>query len=138
MIRTSTQLEIPFHDVDSMGIVWHGHYFKYFEIARCRLLDQFEFGYRAMADSDYSWPVVDSRIKFIRPVTFEQLITVQAELKEWDLRLKIDYLITDSLNGERLTRGHTIQAAVDRKSGKLCLPLPDIIGKHINRHLEIQ
>lgn len=27
-------LTIPFHDVDVMGVVWHGNYFRYFEIAR--------------------------------------------------------------------------------------------------------
>ena len=32
------QLEVPFHDVDRLGVVWHGHYFKYFELARTRLL----------------------------------------------------------------------------------------------------
>jgi len=24
-------IEIPFHDVDTMNVVWHGHYLKYFE-----------------------------------------------------------------------------------------------------------
>jgi len=23
-------LRVPFHDVDSARVVWHGHYFKYF------------------------------------------------------------------------------------------------------------
>ena len=27
-------IEVPFHDVDTMNVVWHGHYLKYFEIPR--------------------------------------------------------------------------------------------------------
>ena len=33
IIESSTIVEVPFFDVDSMRIVWHGHYLKYFEIA---------------------------------------------------------------------------------------------------------
>ena len=29
------ELTIPFHDVDMMGVAWHGNYFRYFEVARC-------------------------------------------------------------------------------------------------------
>jgi acyl-CoA thioester hydrolase len=49
--------EIPFHDVDMM--VWHGHYAKYFEIAR-RLLEQIDYNYPQTRDSGYAWPVIDS------------------------------------------------------------------------------
>jgi len=28
------RLEVPFHDVDALRIVWHGHYLKYLELAR--------------------------------------------------------------------------------------------------------
>ena len=41
-LQHSVEIEIPFHDVDMMEVAWHGHYVKYFEIARCALLDQFE------------------------------------------------------------------------------------------------
>ena len=36
----STEIEISpaFHDLDPMNIVWHGHYIKYLELARCALL----------------------------------------------------------------------------------------------------
>ena len=34
------ELTIPFHDVDMMGVAWHGNYFRYFEVAREALLNQ--------------------------------------------------------------------------------------------------
>ena len=36
--ETSVELEVPLHDVDVLGIVWHGHYYKYLEAARTALL----------------------------------------------------------------------------------------------------
>ncbi|KHI23155.1 4-hydroxybenzoyl-CoA thioesterase, partial [Escherichia coli] len=45
------ELTIPFHDVDMMGVAWHGNYFRYFEVAREALLNQFNYGYRQMKES---------------------------------------------------------------------------------------
>ena len=52
-------IEIPFHDVDAAEIAWHGHYAKYFEIARCKLLDKFDYNYPQMKASGYFWPIID-------------------------------------------------------------------------------
>ncbi len=49
------ELTIPFHDVDMMGVAWHGNYFRYFEVAREALLNQFNYGYRQMKESGYLW-----------------------------------------------------------------------------------
>ncbi len=33
-LKTCVEVRVPFHDVDPAGIAWHGHYFKYLELAR--------------------------------------------------------------------------------------------------------
>ena len=38
--QVEVELEVPFHDVDMLQLVWHGHYYKYFELARTQLLRQ--------------------------------------------------------------------------------------------------
>jgi len=43
-------LEIPFYDVDAYRIVWHGNYPKYFEVARCQLLEEIGFPYEKMEE----------------------------------------------------------------------------------------
>ncbi|MGR9086645.1 MAG: acyl-CoA thioesterase [Gammaproteobacteria bacterium] len=120
-------LQIPFHDVDMMAVVWHGHYAKYFEIARCALLDRIDYNYRAMRDSGYAWPVIDLRLRYVKPAVFGQNIIVKAEIAEWENRLKMNYLITDSLTGARLVKGHTIQVAVDMQKGEMCLESPAVL-----------
>ena len=37
------ELSPAFHDCDPMHVVWHGNYFKYFEIARCALLQRYDY-----------------------------------------------------------------------------------------------
>ena len=29
--RAEVEIEVPFHDIDVMGIAWHGHYAKYLD-----------------------------------------------------------------------------------------------------------
>ena len=51
LLRTEMEMVIPFHDVDSMGITWHGNYLRYFEVVRCLLLDKLGYNYRTMPES---------------------------------------------------------------------------------------
>lgn len=124
---TEVELTVPFHDVDMMGVVWHGNYFRYFEIAREALLNQFDYGYRQMQESGYVWPVVDTRVKYRDVLTFEQRIRVRATIEEYENRLRIGYQIVDAASGRRTTSGYTIQVAVDAKTKALCYVSPDVL-----------
>ncbi|WP_034946393.1 acyl-CoA thioesterase [Erwinia oleae] len=125
------ELSIPFHDVDAMGVVWHGNYFRYFEIAREALLASFNYGYREMKASGYLWPVVDTRVKYRAPLTFEQAIRVRATLEEYENRLRIGYQIFDAASGQRTTSGYTIQVAVEENSQALSFVSPPILFERL-------
>lgn len=131
LLTIDIEMQIPFHDVDSMGITWHGNYLRYFEIARCKLLDELGYNYRQMQASNYAWPIIDLQIKYVKASTFEQKITVRAELVEWENRLKINYQIRDVETGARITKGYTIQAAVDMCTQELCFVNPEVFRDKI-------
>ncbi len=129
--QASVDIEIPFHDIDLMEIVWHGHYVKYFEIARCALLETIDYNYPQMRDSGYAWPVIDLRIRYVKPAVFGQIVAVNAAIVEWENRLKIDYLITDKATGARLVKGHSIQVAVEMPAMAMCFESPRILFKKL-------
>ena len=106
-------VEVPFFDVDMMQVVWHGHYVKYLEQARCALLAELGYDYPAMLASGYAWPVIDLQLRYVQPAVFGQRLRVRAELAEWESRLKIHYLITDATTGDRITRASSVQVAVE-------------------------
>jgi acyl-CoA thioester hydrolase len=120
-------IQIPFHDVDAMGIAWHGHYLKYFEIARCALLDSIDYNYRQMGESGYAWPIVGVRVRYPAPARFGQRVRVHAAIKEYEHRLRIAYLITDADSGRRMTRGSTVQVAVDLATNEVCFASPRVL-----------
>src|SRR4051794_22169571 len=85
-----TEMQVQFFDLDPMQIVWHGHYVKYLEVARCALLESVGYGYLQMKESGYAWPVIDMNLRYVGSATFGQRLTLRAEIVEWENRLKID------------------------------------------------
>ena len=81
------EIQVQFFDLDPMQVVWHGHYVKYLEVARCALLDTIGYNYAQMKDSGYAWPVIDMRLRYIDSATFGQRLKLRAEIVEWENRL---------------------------------------------------
>ena len=111
-LRHSVIIEVPFFDVDSMDIVWHGHYVKYLEVARCAFLSAIGYDYNVMKANGYGWPIVQLNLKYVRPAVFGQKIRVEVVLKEYESCLKFDYVINDIISGKKLTKASSMQVAV--------------------------
>lgn len=131
-------IRVPFYDVDSIHVVWHGHYVKYLEEARCALLDSLGYGYDAMRASGYVWPVIDLQLRYAQAARFGQRLAVRAELIEWENRLKIHYLIREAASGQRLTRASTAQVAVCARTREMQLTSPAALLDAVRRALDAQ
>ena len=135
MITAEVIVKVQFYDLDPMQVVWHGNYVRYLEQARCALLDKIGFNYEEMSRTRYAWPVVDLRLKYVRPIRFAQEIRIVATLLEYENRLKLSYVITDAASGEVLTKAHTIQVAVDMTTNELMFESPAVLIEHVRRCL---
>lgn len=131
IITTETDILVPFHDVDAMHVVWHGHYYKYFEIARTQLLQTIDYDVIKMKESGFSWPVIETSCKYIRPILYDQTIRVFANLQEYENRLKVSYRIVDSTTNEKLAKGYTIQVGIDMIKNEMCFVSPKILWEKI-------
>jgi len=136
VLQAEVEFQIPFFDVDSMDVVWHGHYVKYLEIARCALLGKINYGYIQMRESGFAWPVIDLQMRYIRPARFGQYVRVRADLVEWENRLKLNYLVMDAATDERMSRGSSVQVAVDMENGEMQLASPKILLDAVERILQ--
>lgn len=135
-LSTEITLTPAFHDLDPMQIVWHGHYVKYLELARCALLAKFGYDYPQMQASGYAWPVVDMRLKYVAPASYGQALLIRAEITEWENRLRIDYLIRDAVSGHRLNKAHTIQVAVEIASQQMQYVCPPVLWERLGVPIE--
>lgn len=127
--RLSCEIDISpaFYDIDVMEIVYHGHYVRYLELARSALMAQFDYDYPRMRDSGYAWPVVDMRLKYVRPATFGQQLKVRATVTEWENRLRIEYVIRDAETGQKINTAYTLQIAVDIQTKEMCFVSPPVL-----------
>lgn len=136
--RSVAEYEIPFFDVDSMDIMWHGHYVKYLEMARCAFLDEIGYNYQVMRRQGYAWPVVKLDIKYVKPAIFRQKIKVELMVVEYESCLRINYLIRDSATGSKLTQASTTQAAVSIARGELQFVTPACWQQALESHPSFQ
>ena len=134
-IRAEIEVEVPFHDVDLAGVVWHGHYMKYLENARWAVMNRIGFGLDAMLESGYIWPVIGLDVKYIRAARYGERLRVQASIVEWDAKLVLNYLLLDAHNGARIGRAQTTQAAVERETGTLQLVSPACLTDRVRAAL---
>lgn len=118
---------IPFYDVDSMRVVWHGNYVKYMENGRCAFLHKRGMPYDQMEESGYLFPVIGIQIKYIRPCRFGQKVRLITELEPNDNVLAFKYTLLDLNTGQKLMKGETRRMAVDRDTGESSFVLPDFM-----------
>lgn len=127
------ELLVPFHDLDPVNIVWHGNYVKYLAHARDALMTRLGFSYPQMQECGFVFPVIDVRLRYLRPARLGQRLRIAAELIETDPRLVVRYLITDAQSGERILRGHTTQVPVDAHTGAMSYRAPDALLDRVGR-----
>jgi acyl-CoA thioester hydrolase len=118
------EVEVSFHDVDMVGVVWHGHYMRYLEDARWALMNQIGYGLERMISSGCAWPIVELHTRYVCPARFGDRLRVRASLVEWETRLAVNYLVSRIEDGARIARARTVQVAVDARSSELQFATP--------------
>ncbi|MFA0438698.1 4-hydroxybenzoyl-CoA thioesterase [Vibrio sp. 10N.286.49.C2] len=125
-------LVTSFQDADPMGVIYHGNFFRFFEEARRVLMEKIQYGYRAMQASGYAWPIIDTRVKYVKMIPFNHAIRVTAKLTEWENRLRVDYVIYDANSGTRMCKAHTTQVAVSIESEEMCFASPRVFIEKVD------
>jgi len=89
MFTTETQIRIHYALTDQMGVVYHGHYAQFYEIARTEAIRQIGYTYKDIEAMGIIMPVIDIHSRFLRPAKYDDLITVKTILKELPVHHKI-------------------------------------------------
>jgi acyl-CoA thioester hydrolase len=126
----SIVVDIPFHDVDALHVVWHGHYFKYLEIARCALLEAYDLGPLAVRDLGFAMMVAESRIKYLSPMRYGEKLRVSCWFLDVEHRLNIQYELYNLTAQRRCAVANTVLVTVD-PAGALCFSTPEAMRKRL-------
>ncbi|RMG94552.1 MAG: acyl-CoA thioesterase [Deltaproteobacteria bacterium] len=131
---TSVRLTVPFHDCDPLGVVWHGHYFKYLELARTEILAPRGLDGAELLATGHRLYVVDARCRYAAPLRYRDAVRVDAWVTEIDPRITLRYEIHNETTGERSARASTSLAITDA-DGRLLLATPPILLDRIQGHV---
>ncbi len=91
MFTTETTIRVRYAETDQMGVVYHGHYFLYFETARAEAIRGLGITYADMEKMGIIMPVVDVHCRYLRPAKYDDLLTVKTLLKEIPVHHKIEF-----------------------------------------------
>ena len=120
----AVDLLVPFHDVDALGVVWHGNYLRYFEVARTALERRLGVDLVDLRDQGVVCPVAESHCRHVAPLRFGDRVRCQAWVAGLDRRLTIAYLLHNRTTKRLSAEGWTVQVAVATDRHKLLPELP--------------
>lgn len=120
-----TEVKVRFGEVDSMRIVWHGNYIKYFEDAREAFGDKYELGYLEVYKHKVMIPLVKIDCDFKRPLKYGDSAIVEARFVNSEAaKIVFDYTVFRKSDMEISATGRSIQVFLTPE-GELILTPPD-------------
>ena len=126
MLSIVKPFDIRFSEVDSMGVVWHGHYAIYFEDAREEFGRKYGLEYLMMYDEGYFEPIVELTFKYKRPMIYGMKPEIELVYRPTEAaKIVFDYEIRDAATKEIFVTGHSVQVFMDRNTHQLVLNNPD-------------
>ncbi len=132
-----TRIQVRFSEVDSMRIVWHGEYIRYFEDGREAFGRQYEgLGYMDIYDNGYLAPMVDLQVQFKKPLRCNDQAVVETRFIEHPAaKICFEYKITRLSDGETVATGNSIQVFTNME-GELELLSPGFYKEWKKRWIE--
>ncbi len=112
--RSVVRMRVRFYETDLMGIVHHGSYVGYLEVARVEWLRRRGVAYASWAQRGLHLAVVDLALKYRLPARFDDELDVEVALGEWRAAsIRFDYRVLRAADGALLAEGSTRLACVD-------------------------
>lgn len=132
------KIEPRYAETDQMGVIYHGNYFSYFEVARNGFFKHFNYPYKQMEADGIMLPVVDVSCQYKKPIFYDDDIVIRISIeKVKGIRLYFKYEIIRTTTEELLATGSTTHAFVDLELKPLRYKaLNDTIKSIIEKSLE--
>ena len=91
MYESTTQLRVRYAETDQMNVVYYGNYAQYFEVGRVESIRQLGFTYKDIEESGLIMPVVELHTRYLRPATYDELLTIQTQVRELPVAYRIEF-----------------------------------------------
>jgi acyl-CoA thioester hydrolase len=129
ILQDQTEVTVRYNEADPLGIVWHGHYLRYFEDGREAFGKRYGISYMDFYHQGLAIPVVSVHCDFRRPLRYGHTIRIETTFINLPAaKMKFEYTIFESGNESPAASGSSLQVFVDIKTFDLHLTVPDFFG----------
>ncbi len=133
---TTTHSKIRFSEIDSLGIVWHGHYVKYMEDGREEFGKEYNLKYMDFYNAGLIVPIVKMDLNYKKDVKYGDSIIIETRYVDSPAaKILFDYTIYNAANNEVVTTASTTQVFLN-KQRQLQLAIPPMFEQW-KRHWKI-
>lgn len=114
----NSYVKVRYAETDQMGVVYHGNYAQYLEIARIDWLEALGISYKKMEEEGVMLPVYELKVTFKRSAKFDDTLKIETTLlKKPGVRIEFSYKIFNQ-NKELLTEAETTLIFMDTERNK--------------------
>lgn len=86
------QMRVQYKDTDQMGVVHHGNYITWFEVARTEWMRHFGMSYHAIEEQGLLLPVLEANAVYKNSARFDDLVVLFTRVEAYSpIRLAFEY-----------------------------------------------
>ena len=131
-----TEIRVRFNEVDSWGMVWHGHYIAWFEVGRMALLGKFQLLPQDFSRMGYLAPVVDLKCSYKEPARLDEEILIRTTIvKPTKAALTFLFQVLRKSDQKLLASGEETQVLLTL-DGKTLYHIPQDLREKLRRLLD--
>ena len=133
----TTEVLVRFNEADPLGIVWHGHYIRYFEDGREDFGKQYGIGYLDIYKIGFVIPVVNVDCSFKKALRYGDTVIVETSFIPCDAaKIRFNYRLFNKKNQELVATGSSVQVFLDKEHSTLQLLNPKFFEEWKRKNLE--
>lgn len=124
-LNSRTKIQVRFNEADPLGIVWHGHYIRYFEDGREAFGNIHGLGYLEVYKQGFVIPIVSVHCDYKRSLRYGDSVIVETNYIPCEAaKMKFNYRLFNAVTNELVATGSSVQVFLERDSSTLQLTNP--------------
>jgi acyl-CoA thioester hydrolase len=131
---SKTLIKVRFSDVDSMGVVWHGHYVKYFEDGREDFGNTFDINYLQFYNRGILIPIVKLECDYKKSLVYGDTALIETTYVDQEsAKIRYNYKIYNNDTKELVASGYSLQVFLNMER-QLLLSFPEFFIDWKEKH----
>mgnify|MGYP001233732403 CR=1 FL=1 len=134
-LSSRTEIQVRFNEADPLGIVWHGHYIRYFEDGREDFGNIHGLCYLDVYRQGFVIPVVSVQCDFKKSLRYGDRVIVESKyIPTESAKMKFNYRLFNAATNELVATGSSVQVFLSKEDSVLQLANPPFFEDWKRKH----